>query len=197
MPTNQTLQIWTGASHSLGFANYMSRVQGNGNAQVCHSLVDSPGSSQLCEDAWTCPEQMDCAVETRPATRPQQAEGSQLGYINGSTGQRFPWQPDFSRYINPVPLNCQHNLSLWLPCLLRTVALYCDPSEASYSVSATAHNSPTNSDESEVTVIARRFRIAPEDAMPSTERAINAGYDMFGSPWIWNLTAQRLSLIHI
>ena len=27
--------------------------------------------------------------------------------------------------------------------------------------------------------------------MPWTERPFNAGYDMYGSPWIWNLTAQR------
>lgn len=188
MPSNQTLQIWTGVSRSLGFAGYMSRVQNSGNAQVCHSFASS---GPLCEDAWPCPEDVeDCPdVETRPEL--DQAEGSQLGYINGSTGQRFPWQPDFSSLASE-PLNCQYNLSLWVPCLLRTVALYCDPAEGVQLVTTTTTTlGSEHRDESEATVNSRRFRIAPRDAMPSTERPFNAGYDMHGSPWIWNLTAQR------
>lgn len=190
-PKNQTLQIWTGASRSLGFAGYMSRVQNIGNAQVCPSFVDTSDlNSPWCTDAWPCPDHMDCPdVETRPELRPIQAEGSQLGYINGSTGQRFPWQPGFSSFSSG-PLDCRHSLYLWVPCLLRTVALQCDRTEVPFTVQA---NSAPDGDEtgSEVAVTTRRFRIAPEDAMPSTERPFNAGYNMFGSPWIWNLTAQR------
>jgi ribosomal protein S27AE len=186
MPSNQTLQIWTGVSRSLGFAGYMSRLHDSGNAQVCPSFVDSD-ADPWCEDAWPCPEHMDCPdVETRPETSPDQAEGSQLGYINGSTGQRFPWQPDFA-ILASEPLNCQHNLSLWVPCLLRSVALYCNPAEGKGSVRPRA----IDEGDSEGPVQTRRFRIAPEDAMPWTERPFNAGYDMYGSPWIWNLTAQR------
>ena len=184
MPSNLTLQIWTGVSRSVHFAGYMSRVQNTGNAQVCRSFASS---GPLCEDAWPCTEDMEDCPDVETRLSPEQAEGPQLGYINGSTGQRFPWQPDFASLASE-PLNCQYNLSLWVPSLLRTVALYCDPSQARSPVVALGSE---DRGESPATVYSRRFRIAPEDAMPSTERPFNAGYDMYGSPWIWNLTAQR------
>ena len=190
-PSNGTMQVWTGASSSLGFAGYMSRVQNDANAQVCHSLTAEQDVPE-CKDAWPCPEDMDCP-DVEPIV-PDQAEGSQLGYINGSTGQRFPWQPGFSTFSGT--LDCRHNLSLWLPCLLRTVTLYCDVAARPFSVSATpiADIEFEEGDEtgSEIEVEARLFRIAAEDAMPASEHPFNAAYDMHGnSPWIWNMSAAR------